>query len=111
MIVMAVLKSDDRKDLIVTCECGCDEGLHIRVEHEHINDNPDSDMFCYITCLNSNWYRDQDKKMRYVILDKLKKIWAIIRSKDFYYSEIIMTRKDFEVFREYINGIETNNDL
>ena len=81
---MAILKSDDRKDLIVTCKCGCGEGLHIRVEHVYINkSNPDSDMFCYITYLNSNWYRDQDKKIRYVISDKLKKILAIIRNKDF----------------------------
>ena len=51
---MSVLKSEDDKDLIVTCRCGCDEGLHIRIEHEYINDNPDSDIFCYITYLNSN---------------------------------------------------------
>lgn len=30
-IKLAVLKSNDGKDLIVTCECGCDEGLHIRI--------------------------------------------------------------------------------
>lgn len=102
---MAVLKSDDGKDLIVTCECGCDEGIHIRIEKYH-GVNPETDSFAYATCLNSNWYRDQGKKMKYVIWDKLRKIWAIIRSKDFYYSEILMTRKDFETFREYINGVE-----
>ena len=105
---MSILKSNDGKDLIVTCRCGCDEGLHIRIERDDPawNIDPEDETFCYVTCLNSNWYRDQDKKMQYVILDKLKKIWAIIRSKDFYYSEICMTRKDFETFREYINEIK-----
>lgn len=105
---MSVLKSEDDKDLIVTCRCGCDEGLHIRIEKDLPAGNIDSknDTFCYVTCLNSNWYRDQGKKIRYVVWDKLRKIWAIIRNKDFYYSEILMTRRDFEVFREYINEVE-----
>lgn len=105
---MSVLKSEDDKDLIVTCRCGCDEGLHIRIEHDDpaVNIDSENDTYCYATCLNSNWHRDQGKKMKYVIWDKLRKIWAIIRSKDFYYSEIIMTRKDFETFREYINEVK-----
>lgn len=108
---MSVLKSDDGKDLIVTCRCGCDEGLHIRIERDDPADNidPENDTFCYATCLNSNWYRDQGKRIRYVIGDKLRKIWAIIRNKDFYYSEILMTRKDFEVFREYVNEVGDAN--
>lgn len=56
--------------------------------------------------MNGNWYRDQNKRILYIIRDKLMKNWAIIRSKDFYYSEILMTRKDFETFREYINEIK-----
>lgn len=40
----------------------------------------------------------------------MKKIWAIIRNKDYYYSEICMTRKDFETFREYINEVDGSNE-
>lgn len=29
---MSVLKSDDGKDLIVSCSYGCDNGVHIRIE-------------------------------------------------------------------------------
>lgn len=105
---MALLKSEDGKELIVTCRCGCDEGLHIRIEKDFPAGNIDikNDTFCYVTYLNSNWYRDQGKKIWYVVWDKLRKIWAIIRNKDFYYSEILMTRRDFEVFKEYINEVE-----
>ena len=31
---MSVLKSDNGEELIVTCKCGCDEGLHIRIERD-----------------------------------------------------------------------------
>ena len=109
---MSVLKSEDDKYLIVTCRCGCDEGLHIRIEHDDpaMNIDPENDTFCYVTCLNSNWYRDQGKKIWRVIYEKLRKIWEIIRNKDFYYSEVCMTRKDFETFREYINEVDGSNE-
>ena len=105
---MAILKSDDGKDLIVTCRCGCDEGVRIRIECDDPAENidPENETYCYVTCLNSNWYRDQEKSIWFVIWDKLIKIWAIIRNKDFYYSEILMTQEDFETFREYINRID-----
>lgn len=103
---MSVLRSRDSKELIITCDCGCDNGLHIRIDKHHI-DGLDSktDTFAYATCLSGNWYRDQDMTVFDVIKLKLKKIWAILRNKDFYYSEISMSREDFETFREYINEI------
>ena len=105
---MSILKSNNGKDLIVTCRCGCDGGLHIRIERDDPtwNIDPEYETFCYVTCLNSNWYRDQGEKIWCVVWNKLRKIWAIIRSKDFYYSEILMNRKDFETFKEYINGVK-----
>ena len=51
-----------------------------------------------------------NKRILYIIRDKLRKIWAIIRSKDFYYSEILMSRKDFETLREYINEVDGSNE-
>ena len=27
---MSVLKTNDDKELIVTCDCGCEDGLHIK---------------------------------------------------------------------------------
>lgn len=95
---MSILKSDDGKDLIVSCNCGCDNGIHI-------NFKMDDDVYAWVTYMNGNWYRDQNKKILYILRDKLRKIWAIIRSKDFYYSEVLMTRKDFETFKEYINEV------
>ena len=96
---MSVLKSEDGKDLMVLCSGGCDNGVHINIKK-------DDDEYAWVTYMNGNWYCDQNKRILYIVRDKLKKIWAIIRSKDFYYSEILMTRKDFETFREYINGVK-----
>ena len=99
VIKMPILKSEDGKDLIVSCSCGCDNGVHINIKK-------DDDEYAWVTYMNGNWYRDQNKRILYIVRDKLRKIWAIIRSKDFYYSEILMSRKDFETFREYINAVK-----
>ena len=104
---MSILKSQDGKELLVTCSCGCDSGVSIRVEKDYWDPSrPQGDTFVYHTILSGNWYKYQYQTIRGVLWNKMKKIWAIIRSKDFYYSEILMSRKDFETFREYINGVE-----
>lgn len=55
---------------------------------------------------NGNFYTGQGETVFRVIRKKLEKIWAIIRNKDFYYSDILMTKDEFNEFREYINSIE-----
>ena len=108
---MSILKSQDGKELLVTCSCGCDSGVSIRVEKDYWDaSKPDNDIFAYCTILSGNWYKDQYQTIRDVLWQKMKKIWAIIRNKDYYYSEICMTRKDFEVLREYINEVDGGNE-
>ena len=51
-----------------------------------------------MTYLSGNWYKEQAE-----FIKKLKKIWAIIRNKDFYYSEIILNKKDWEEYKKWIN--------
>lgn len=88
---MATLKSNDNKEMIITCRCGCDEGIKVKIE-EFFDD------YCYQTYISGIFYKEQAG-----LLDKIKKIWAIIRNKDFYYSEIIMSREDFKEYKKWIN--------
>ena len=94
---MAVMISEDKKDLIVTCKCGCDEGVHLHISHER-----DEDYYAYQCFTNGNFYRDQ-YGMFGTLKNKLKKIWAIIRNKDYYYSDVVMSKKDFEWFKSWVN--------
>ena len=52
--------------------------------------------------MNGNFYKDQ-YGMLGILKEKLKKIWAIIRNKDYYYSDVVMNGEDFNRFKEYIN--------
>lgn len=105
---MSILKSSDGDELLVTCTCGCGSMVSIRIEQycRDVSDPSDNDLFVYCTILSGGLDKDQCQTIRDVLWQKIKKIWAIIRNKDYYYSEVCMRRKDFEVFREYINEVE-----
>lgn len=91
---MATLKSNDNKEMIIMSDCGCDEGIRVKIEEAFGE-------YCYQTYISGNWYKEQVG-----LLDKLKKIWAIIRNKDFYYSDIVMSKEDFQEYKKWINSVE-----
>ena len=93
---MTVFLNKDKTELVATCKCG-DEATHIVVDVD------DYDCYTIMSYMNGNFYRDQGDKIHRVIERKLKKILSIIMNKDYYYSEIVMDKKDFEAFKEYIN--------
>ena len=74
---MSVLLSKNKKELIVSCNCGCNNGLHIKIEKE------DPEYFCYTSYLSGNWYRDQDKKIRCVVWKKSRKLLQLFSIKTF----------------------------
>ena len=93
---MAILKTDNEKELVATCNCGCDEGIHIRI------DSDDYDYYAYQCFTNGCFYQEQ-YGMFGTLKKKIKKIWAIIRNKDYYYSDIVMNKEEFETFKKWIN--------
>jgi len=97
---MAALKNKDGTELYIDCHCGCNEGIRIKVCKD------DLDYYCFWTYTNGNFYAEQGETMWGILRKKFKKILAIIRNKDFYYSDVIMTKDEFEEFREYINAIK-----
>ena len=102
---MSLMFSDDRKEIIITCGCGCEEAIHFRIEPF----DWDKEDYAFITYLNGNFYRDQNESIIRVIAKKLKKIWAIIRNKDYTYSDVMLSESEFDRFREYVNSIGDTN--
>ena len=96
---MAVLKNTKDNELIITCHCGCDDSVHISVE-----DFPDGS-YAFMTYMNGNFYSEQ----KHTFIEKIKKICAIIRNKDYFYSDVVMTRDEFDEFVVWINQHMTEN--
>lgn len=49
---MATLKSNDNNEIIITCDCGCDEGIRVRID-ESFGD------YCYLTYISGIFYKEQ----------------------------------------------------
>jgi hypothetical protein len=99
---MSVFLNKEKNELILTCGCNCDEALHIKID---VDETEKEKTFYYISYMNSNFDRDQFGSWG-IFKKKIKKIWAIIRNKDIYYSDIIMSQEEFNVFKKYINDID-----
>ena len=95
---MAVLKNKDGTELYMDCLCGCDQGIRFRI------DKDDLDYYCAMSYTNGIFYSEQRGAVG-TIRKKVKKILAIIRNKDYYYSDVTMTKEEFDDFKEYINSI------
>ncbi len=93
--IVSVFKTTDNNELILSCSCGCDEGLRINID---VDTDDEKGIYCYQTYLSANWYKEQGSFWK-----KLKKIWCIIINKDYYYSEICLTKKDWETYKKWID--------
>ena len=54
---MAVLKSKDGTELLVDCNCGCDNGMRFRI------DKDDIDYYCFASYTNGKFYTEQAEGM------------------------------------------------
>lgn len=95
---MSVFYNKEKTELVVTCHDKCGQAAHIVIDKE------DNEYYCLMSYMNGNFYKEQYGVIN-TFKEKCKKIWAIIRNKDYCYSDIVMTKEEFETFREYINRV------
>ena len=93
-----VVKDSTGRDAFADCHCGCDSGLRIRVDKEDTGD-----LYVVMSYTSADFYKNQTTWFSRL---KLQKIWAIIRNKDFYYSEVCMTKEEFQDFKKIINDVQ-----
>ena len=93
---MSVLKSENNKEIMLGCVCSCDN-IKFLVEE-------DENHYCLISYYNSNFYRDHYGAFG-VLKRKIIKIWKVITNKDIYYSEILLTKDEYQEFKKFINKL------
>lgn len=89
---MAVFKNFEDDELIISCKCGCDEGIHFSIVK-------DGDYYAFVSFINGNFYKEQ----KHSIIDKMRKIWSVLANKDYYYADVRMGKEDFKEFKKWIN--------
>ncbi len=96
---MAVLMTKDKKELIVTCDCGCGQSFHLCIDDE----DKDEDLYFFLCFMKNNCDTEYDKNPWRAFKIKMKKIWFILRGKDYCYSDTVMRKADLEEFKAYVN--------
>ena len=98
---MAVFMTEDKTNLILDCKCGCDDAIKFKVDLE----DADADIIMFATLLTMNFFSKQENFIRR-FADKVKRIWGVIRNKDYCYGEVVLTKEDFRAFKKYINQFD-----
>lgn len=78
-----VFKKDN--EIIVTCNCGCEEGFYIKK-----NDN-----LIWISSISSNFYTNQND-LKYIMKEKYSKLKKLYHNKNIYVGEIILKEKELK---------------
>lgn len=80
----------ETKVVILNCDCGCDEEIHIK---KYVDENTAPDYYLIIS--TSKFYSMQMTVLG-KILHRLKIIWKAVRGKEYLLCDINMTEKDID---------------
>ena len=59
---MAVLTNSEEDELVVICSCGCDEGIHIKLDYDK-----DFDDYALMAFTNGNFYKEQGLSLIHIL--------------------------------------------
>lgn len=81
---------------VTFCKCGCGNGVVLKFDNE---DNEFS-----LQLVSDSFYFRQDKgKMSFK--EKCKRIWYIIRGKEYCYFDILIDKNELQEFKEFVAGM------
>lgn len=83
-------------EFVTFCKCGCRNGIVLKA------DNEDNDLSLQI--VSDNFYTMQNKG-KMTIKEKIKRIWYIIRGKEYYYFDILIDKDELQEFKEFVAKI------
>lgn len=82
-----------KNDYVMFCDCGCNEGVVFKIVNE------DGDIS--VGLVSDNFYIRQDKG-NMSFKEKIKRIWYIIKGKEYHYFDILITKDELQKFKEFV---------
>lgn len=96
-----VYKTENCNSLIVNCSCRCGDGLEFTIS----NFNNVAEV--WMTQTTYSWNTENTTFWNRFKL-KLKRLWSVLCNREYYYTEIILSKDDFSTFVEYVNEMHDN---
>lgn len=88
----------EKDDIVISCSCGCEDGMRFHLY------NYDDDKSVGISLLMGKFSFEQYNGFD-LFKKKIKKIFAIIRNKDYYYADILLEGNEWDEFVSTINNM------
>ena len=86
--------------LNVNCSCRCGDGFMIRLCYDH-----DDTDYVTLATTTSGFYSHQDTFWG-IIKRRIKAAWFMLRGKEYYLHDIVLTKADWCEFIANINGVD-----
>ena len=77
------------------CSCGCSNGVHLKFK---------KDLVCELS-LVSDIYYSKTEPLWTRFKEKCRRIWYIIRNKEYCYFNIFVEKEDLEEFKEFVSNL------
>lgn len=83
-------------EYVTFCKCGCRNGIVLKADSE------DDDLSLQI--VSDNFYIMQNRgKMS--LKEKIKRIWYIIKGKEYCYFDILIDKNELQEFKEFVSRL------
>lgn len=104
---MSVLMTKDKKELIVTCKCHCEQGFHICI------DNEDDELYGFLCFMKGNFETESNLHFWRAYCIKMKKIWSktrwdVVRENDLGHRAFV-AKVNHKAFLEDTTAYDMNN--
>ena len=90
-----IMTNKEKDALTLYCSCGVADGVLLRVDNSGGLD---------LALVSDNFYTSQKNRWD-LFKEKCKRIWAIIRNKEYLYFDICIDPEDIKEFKEFVNKI------
>lgn len=88
----------DEKIIVVNCDCGCEEEIHIKVFDQETN-------VYYLTIHEAKFSSKQNGIFK-TIRNRIKGAWRILRGKEYLLCDILLNKKQLNEFIEKLQNIQ-----
>lgn len=89
-----VINGSKNKYKTMFCKCGCGNGVILKADN-------DKDFGISLQLVSDNFYGGYSNRKN-SIKEKIKRIWYIIRNKEYCYFDILIDRNELQEFKEFI---------
>ncbi len=78
------------------CSCGCHDGVVLKIDKDI------DGKIAFLSLVSDKFYSEQNGFFLR-LGEKIKRIWRILRNKEYCYFEIVLKEKDIEEFKGFVN--------